>query len=233
MGPFAAAVMQQIGIRKTVLLALTLIAGLDHRHCNRRDDSDRGVAAAGDAGSGGAARLWSDGRQHRPAREGCQPITIAFNVLGTASTSGGFWLLFASFFVCGASTNGLIGTHLISYCIDHGLPEDLAAGTRIVRQEKRPDRVRLVAGTSSAPASSPSRPARCARSSATITSRCCCRVVFASSPRCPCCASIAAPSMTVSRPRDLSDLIDDLLICCARRRRPEFGRRLCFASCRS
>jgi hypothetical protein len=27
MGPFAAAVMQQIGIRKTVLLALTLIAG--------------------------------------------------------------------------------------------------------------------------------------------------------------------------------------------------------------
>jgi hypothetical protein len=30
MGPFAAAVMQQIGIRKTVLLALTLIAGLDH-----------------------------------------------------------------------------------------------------------------------------------------------------------------------------------------------------------
>jgi hypothetical protein len=71
MGPFAAAVMQQIGIRKTVLLALTLIAGLDHRHCNRRDDSDRGVAAAGDAGSGGAARLWSDGRQHRPAREGC------------------------------------------------------------------------------------------------------------------------------------------------------------------
>ncbi|HWE74997.1 MAG TPA: MFS transporter [Stellaceae bacterium] len=51
------------------------------------------------------------------------PITVALNVLGTASKSAGFWLLFASFFVCGASTNGLIGTHLISYCIDHGLPE--------------------------------------------------------------------------------------------------------------
>ena len=42
---------------------------------------------------------------------------------GAARASGGFWLLFASFFVCGASTNGLIGTHLISYCVDHGIPE--------------------------------------------------------------------------------------------------------------
>ncbi|HKW53619.1 MAG TPA: MFS transporter [Stellaceae bacterium] len=51
------------------------------------------------------------------------PIVVAFAALGRASKSGGFWLLFASFFVCGASTNGLIGTHLISYCIDHGIPE--------------------------------------------------------------------------------------------------------------
>ncbi len=39
-----------------------------------------------------------------------------------------FWLLAGSFFVCGASTNGLIGTHLISACADHGLPEVQAAG---------------------------------------------------------------------------------------------------------
>jgi sugar phosphate permease len=50
------------------------------------------------------------------------PLGIAFSALGRASQSGGFWLLFASFFICGASTNGLIGTHLISYCIDHGMP---------------------------------------------------------------------------------------------------------------
>jgi hypothetical protein len=128
-----------------------------------------------------------------PPAKGANPITIAFNVLGTASKSGGFWLLFASFFVCGASTNGLIGTHLISYCIDHGLPEDLAAGTRIVRQGERPDRVRLVAGTSSAPALSPSRPARCARSSATITSLHHRRAARAAH-------RVAAPSVTVSRP---------------------------------
>jgi sugar phosphate permease len=50
------------------------------------------------------------------------PLGIALSALGRASRSGGFWLLFASFFICGASTNGLIGTHLISYCIDHGMP---------------------------------------------------------------------------------------------------------------
>jgi MFS family permease len=56
------------------------------------------------------------------------PIGVAFAVLGRGARSGGFWLLFASFFVCGASTNGLIGTHLISYCIDHGIPEVAGAG---------------------------------------------------------------------------------------------------------
>jgi sugar phosphate permease len=39
-----------------------------------------------------------------------------------------FWLLFMSFFICGASTNGLIGTHLIAACFDHGIPEVRAAG---------------------------------------------------------------------------------------------------------
>jgi MFS family permease len=58
-----------------------------------------------------------------PAPTRANPIVVAFSALGRASKSGGFWLLFASFFVCGASTNGLIGTHLISYCIDHGIPE--------------------------------------------------------------------------------------------------------------
>ena len=33
-----------------------------------------------------------------------------------------------SFFICGASTNGLIGTHLIPACVDHGIPEVRAAG---------------------------------------------------------------------------------------------------------
>src|SRR5262249_58318631 len=33
-----------------------------------------------------------------------------------------FWVLGGTFFICGASTNGLIGTHLIAACHDYGIP---------------------------------------------------------------------------------------------------------------
>ena len=39
-----------------------------------------------------------------------------------------FWILSGSFFVCGLSTNGLIGTHFIAFCFDGGIPEVRAAG---------------------------------------------------------------------------------------------------------
>jgi predicted MFS family arabinose efflux permease len=55
------------------------------------------------------------------------PIVRAFKVLGAASRVPRFWLLAGSFFVCGLSTNGLIGTHMIALCQDHGLPEVRAA----------------------------------------------------------------------------------------------------------
>jgi sugar phosphate permease len=48
--------------------------------------------------------------------------------LRLAAGKPAFWLLAGSFFVCGASTNGLIGTHLISACHDHGISEVRAAG---------------------------------------------------------------------------------------------------------
>ncbi len=51
------------------------------------------------------------------------PITIAFAALKKASGSRDFWLLFLSFFICGASTNGYIGTHFIAMCGDYGLSE--------------------------------------------------------------------------------------------------------------
>jgi sugar phosphate permease len=43
--------------------------------------------------------------------------------LRTASRSPAFWVLAGTFFVCGASTNGLIGTHLIAACHDYGIPQ--------------------------------------------------------------------------------------------------------------
>ena len=63
-----------------------------------------------------------------PPRRAGNPIVIAFQVLGRVSRTRDFWLLAGTFFVCGASTNGLIGTHFISACMDHGIPEVTAAG---------------------------------------------------------------------------------------------------------
>jgi sugar phosphate permease len=62
-----------------------------------------------------------------PARRG-SPAAVAVGTLARASRSRDFWLLAGTFFVCGASTNGLIGTHLIPACMDHGIPEVQAAG---------------------------------------------------------------------------------------------------------
>jgi len=55
------------------------------------------------------------------------PFWHAIDTLIRASRSRDFWLLFATFFVCGLSTNGLIGTHLIANCLDQGIPEVRAA----------------------------------------------------------------------------------------------------------
>jgi sugar phosphate permease len=55
------------------------------------------------------------------------PITAAFSGLFKGLRSKDFWLLAGSFFICGASTNGLIGTHLIPAAMDDGIPEVTAA----------------------------------------------------------------------------------------------------------
>jgi len=42
--------------------------------------------------------------------------------LALAARTRAFWVLAGTFFICGASTNGLIGTHLIAACHDVGIP---------------------------------------------------------------------------------------------------------------
>ena len=56
------------------------------------------------------------------------PFRVAFGGLARGAQSLDFWLLAGSFAVCGFSTYGLIGTHMIAYCMDHGIPEVTAAG---------------------------------------------------------------------------------------------------------
>jgi sugar phosphate permease len=54
-------------------------------------------------------------------------ITQAFGGLALASRSSTFWILAATFFICGLSTNGLIQTHFIPLCADFGMPQVEAA----------------------------------------------------------------------------------------------------------
>ena len=56
------------------------------------------------------------------------PLMMAWQALARAARVRDFWILFGSFFVCGLSTNGLIGTHFIAFCFDGGIPEVRAAG---------------------------------------------------------------------------------------------------------
>lgn len=42
-------------------------------------------------------------------------------VMGKAVRSSSFWLLAITFFICGATSNGLIGTHFIPHAVDCGL----------------------------------------------------------------------------------------------------------------
>ncbi len=56
------------------------------------------------------------------------PIMIAaLGSLRDAAQTKAFWILFATFFICGASTNGLVQVHLIPMCLDFGIPQVQAA----------------------------------------------------------------------------------------------------------
>ncbi|GLZ43538.1 MFS transporter [Actinokineospora sp. NBRC 105648] len=52
----------------------------------------------------------------------------ALQVLRDAARNRTFWLLAGGFAICGASTNGLIGTHFVPAAHDHGMPATTAAG---------------------------------------------------------------------------------------------------------
>lgn len=53
---------------------------------------------------------------------------LALSTLVKASKHRTFWALVAGFAICGATTNGLIGTHFIPSAHDHGMQETVAAG---------------------------------------------------------------------------------------------------------
>jgi MFS family permease len=60
-----------------------------------------------------------------PLRSGA--ARLAVGALARAARTRTFWLLAGGFFVCGATTNGLIQTHFVPAAHDHGMPATTAA----------------------------------------------------------------------------------------------------------
>jgi sugar phosphate permease len=112
--PLLASVSERLGWRPAVAmvcgaLALTAFAVLAFMRDRPADVGQQPFGqAAGDDAANVAATI--------PAQ-----IT-PWHALREASRTGVFWVLFGTFFICGASTNGLIQTHFIPLCADFGLP---------------------------------------------------------------------------------------------------------------
>ncbi len=71
------------------------------------------------------------GAEAHPPTPAPQPAMAAREggVMGRAVRSPAFWLLSLTFFVCGATSNGLIGVNFIPYANDCGISAVVAAGT--------------------------------------------------------------------------------------------------------
>lgn len=96
----------------TVICAILLVPVLLFM---RDRPADKGLRALGDE-AGSAATI--------------DPLDLPRQVpLFEAMRTRDFWLLALSFFICGYTTNGLIGTHLLPHAIDHGFDGVLVART--------------------------------------------------------------------------------------------------------
>ena len=71
-------------------------------------------------------------RPHRSRIWALAMMASPLRALYAARGSRTFWVLFATFFVCGLSTNGLIQTHWVSLCGDYGVAPVAAAGVLAV-----------------------------------------------------------------------------------------------------
>lgn len=74
------------------------------------------------------ARRYGEAPGTHPAATAPRGAMLAISALVDAMHSPMFWLLFGTFAICGLTTNGLVGTHLIAYCGDYGIAPVAAAG---------------------------------------------------------------------------------------------------------
>jgi predicted MFS family arabinose efflux permease len=125
--PLMAVLTQRSGWRAASLLvaAAALIAVPLVLRWLRNSPADLGVQPYGYVAALGDVQ---PAPMERTSKPGVNPARRAVETLRSASRRGMFWALVAGFAICGASTNGLVGTHFIPSAHDHGMPETTAAG---------------------------------------------------------------------------------------------------------
>jgi MFS family permease len=118
--PLLASLTERFGWRIALALVCAMlgVAALAVLLVMRDRPSDVGLRPFGDAGTQPLPA---------PSPNNVPIVAAALGTLRDASKLPVFWILFATFFICGASTNGLIQVHLIPMCLDFGIPQVQAA----------------------------------------------------------------------------------------------------------
>jgi MFS family permease len=121
--PTLAYVTQAYGWRMTIAIACagTTVAAIGVTLFMRNHPADVGLSAYGDTAPPAPAQPVT----HPPLMS---LFTTPLAVLKEAATVPTFWVLFFTFFICGASTSGLIQTHFVPLCGDFGIVPVAAAG---------------------------------------------------------------------------------------------------------
>ena len=119
--PILANLTERVGWRVALafVCGALLLAVLAVLALMRNRPSDLGLAPFGEKTSAPGAV---------PASAAPPLATAPLAALRDAARTRVFWILFATFFICGASTNGLIQVHFIPLCADFGIPAVGAAG---------------------------------------------------------------------------------------------------------
>ncbi len=118
--PLIAAITEHYGWRVTLIFVCGLLAvgGLFSLALMRDRPGDLNLPAYGE----------TKVAPPPPAVVGLMPLlTSPLSVLAEISRVPLFWVLFATFFICGMSTNGLIQTHFVTLCADYGMTAVAAA----------------------------------------------------------------------------------------------------------
>lgn len=118
--PLLADLTERLGWRSALVLvlALLLVAAVAVLAFMRDRPADLGLAPYGAASAPPTP----------PRGDLATMLRSPLVALREAAATRTFWILFGTFFVCGASTNGLVQTHFIALCGDYGMAPVAAAG---------------------------------------------------------------------------------------------------------